>query len=194
MRRFVEYYNDHIEMIALDEFENQEENENRSLEEITNGLFDCGDLYGEMWLETCVDMVNMLLEENGLKTDGEFIFVNKENGSSYTKIEEMLREECLSYYCDKIEFDLDDWKIYTWNTLENELKLIALNEYRNSGWNIEDYKHYGQSAGWTQDFFWLTLEKFFKEYATSMSEDDWNSATNEEKKIAMFFTNYALER
>ena len=194
MENFIDYYNDHIEMIAKDHFNNQENGENKTLEEITNELYEHGG-YSEDWFDSCVDTAKMIIEENGLNPDDEFIvFINKETGSSYTKIEDMLREECLSYYGDKIEFDFNDWKTYNWNTIENELKLIALEEYRNSGWDIEDYKHYGESAGWVQGFFWLPLKKFFKEYATTMSEDDWNSATNKEKKIAMFFTNYALER
>ena len=194
MENFIDNFYDYIDMIAKDDFKNQENGENKTLEEITNDLYESG-CYGEDWFESCVDTVKMMFEEKGLKTDDEFIiFINKETGSSYTKIENMLREECLSYYGDRIEFNLDDWKVYTWDTLENELKLIALEEYRNSGWDIEDYNHYGKSAGWVQDFFWLPLENFFKEHATTMNEDDWNNAKSKEKKTAMFFTNYALER
>lgn len=194
MKNFTDYYSDYIDMIAKDYLSNQENGENKTLEEIMEQLYECG-WCGEDWFESCVDTAKMILEENGFDTDEKFmVFINKETGSSYTKIEDVLREECLSYYRDYIEFDLDDWKVYNWNTLENELKLIALEEYRNSGWDLEDYKHYGESASWVQDFFWLSTERFFEEYATTMSEKDWNNTTKKEKKIAMFFTNYALER
>ena len=194
MKNFINDFGDYINMIAEDNFNNQENGENKTLEEITNDLYESS-CYGEDWFEGCVDMVKMIFEENGLKTDDELmVFKNKETGLYYTTIEDMLSEECLSYNGDRIEFNLDDWKVYDWSTLENELKLIALEEYRNSGWSIEDYNHSGESAGWIQDFFWLPIEDFFKEYATTINEDDWNSANNEEKKIAMFFTDYALER
>ena len=194
MKNLTDYFGDYIDVIAEDHFNDREDGENKTLEEITNELYEC-DRYSQDWFESCVDTVKMILEENGLKTDGEFIIlINKETGSTYTKIEDMLSEECLSYGGDRIEFDLDDWKVYNWDTLENELKLIALEEYRNSGWDIEDYEHYGESACWVQDFFWLSRENFFKEHATTMNEDDWNSANNKEKKTAMFFTDYALER
>ena len=194
MKNLTDYFGDYIDVIAEDHFNDREDGENKTLEEITTELYECG-YYGQDWFESCVDTVKMILEENGFKTDGEFIIlINKETGSTYTKIEDMLSEECLSYGGDRIEFDLDDWKVYNWDILENELKLVALEEYRNSGWDIEDYNHYGESAGWVQDFFWLPLEKFFKEHATTMNEDDWNSANNKEKKTAMFFTDYALER
>ena len=194
MKNFVDYYYDYIDMIAVDYFNNQENGENKTLEEIKNELYDC-DWYGCDWFESCVEVTKSILEENGFDASENFtVYINKKTGSSYTKIEDMLREECLSYHGDKIEFDLDDWKVYNWNTLENELKLIALEEYRNSGWDLEDYKTYGESASWVQDFFWLSTEKFFEEYATTLSEDDWLEATNNEKEIAMFFTNYALEK
>lgn len=191
---FVDYYYDYINMIAIDYFNNQENGENKTLEEIRNGLFEC-DWYGEDWFESCVDTAKMILEENGFDTSEKFmVYINKETGASYTKIEDVLRRDCLNYYGDKIEFDFDDWKIYTWDTLENELKLIALEEYRNSGFDLEDYKTYGESASWVQDFFWLSAERFFEEYATTMSEEDWREATKKEKEVAIFFTNYALER
>lgn len=193
MKNFVEYYSDYIDMIAEDYFNNQENGENKTLEEITNQLYECG-WYGEDWFECCVEETKSILEENEFDTEKIMVYINKETGASYTKIEDMLREECLSYYGDKIEFDFDDWKIYTWDTLENELKLIALEEYRNSSYDIEDYKTYGESANWVQDFFWLTIERFFEEHATTMSEEDWREATKKEKEVAMFFTDYALER
>lgn len=194
MKNFVDYYYDYINMIAIDYFNNQENGENKTLEEIRNELFEC-DWYGEDWFESCVEATKSILEENGFDTSEKFmVYINKETGASYTEIEDMLRRDCLSYYGDKIEFDLDEWKVYNWNTLENELKLIALEEYRNSSYDIEDYKTYGESASWAQDFFWLSTERFFEEYATTMSEEDWREATKKEKEVAMFFTNYALER
>lgn len=193
MKNFVNYYYDYINMIAIDYFSNQENGENKTLEEIRNELFE-RDWYGEDWFEGCVEEAKSILEENGFDTEKFIVYINKETGSSYTKIEDVLRRDCLSYYGDKIEFDFDDWKIYTWNTLENELKLIALEEYRNSSYDIEDYKTYGESASWVQDFFWLSTERFFEEHATTMSEEDWREATKKEKEVATFFTNYALER
>lgn len=194
MKNFVDYYNDYIDMIAEDEFNNQENGENKTIEEIRNELFECN-WYGEDWFESCAEIAKSILEENGFDTGEKFmVYINKETGASYTEIEDVLRRDCLSYYGDKIEFDLDDWKVYNWDTLENELKLIALEEYRNSSYDIEDYKTYGESASWVQDFFWLSTERFFEEYATTMSEEDWREATKKEKEVATFFTDYALER
>lgn len=194
MKNFVDYYYDYINMIALDYFNNQENGENKTLEEIRNELFECV-WYGDDWFESCVDTAKMILEENGFDTSEKFmVYINKETGASYTKIEDVLRRDCLNYYGDKIEFDLDDWKVYNWDTLENELKLIALEEYRNSGYDIEDYKTYGKTASWVQDLFWLSTKRFFEEHATTMSEEDWRKATKKEKEVATFFTNYALER
>ena len=76
MKNFVDYYYDYIDMIAVDYFNNQENGENKTLEEIKNELYDC-DWYGCDWFESCVEVTKSILEENGFDASENFtVYIN----------------------------------------------------------------------------------------------------------------------
>lgn len=162
------------------------------------------DMEGWDWHEYNQDMVEGILEGLGYENIDDLIFMASDG--TVVGIDGVI-QECYDYYSQKFGFDIDDWVVFNDDNWEATLFRIALDDYECTGWGLDDWKQYGNTANWVQSYYYSSGFGFIRDYSGVLTGDGLEGKSLDEikehimnklgadgLKTIEFWVDHALER